>query len=489
MMSGIIKMKIKTLFKDIDSVEIRGGKDVDITGISANSKSIGPGFLFIVKRGQTFNGSKFIPEVVAAGASAILTDTYNPFLTEVSQVIHPDPASIELTLAKRFYRDPASKMEMIGVTGTNGKTTTTFLIKYLLEKNKKVCGLIGTVMWMTGKKVFPSTHTTPDALTLTRLFSEMVDADATTSIIEVTSHALEQKRVAGIDFQTAVFTNLTQDHLDYHKTMDAYADAKALLFSSLSSSAWAVINIDDPVSSVMMRSCKAHLLTYGLISTATLRASDLKMTARSMRFNIHYKGQVHLLKTQLIGRFNVYNILAAAGVALIHGMSLADICKAMKNFAGIPGRLERVSNRKKLQVFVDFSHTPDALEKALKTLQEFNKGRLITVYGCGGDRDAQKRPLMGLIAEKLSDVAILTSDNPRSESPEAIARQVLEGCKEPEKTIVELDRQRAIAKAIKLATPRDIILIAGKGHETTQTFAHRTIHFDDREVAKDACGG
>lgn len=482
-------MKLKTLFKEIDGIEIRGGKDVHITGISANSKSIGPGFLFIVKRGKMHDGSKFIPEVVQAGASALLTDTYDPFITEVSQVIHPDPASLELLLAQRFYREPAKKLQMIGVTGTNGKTTTTFLIKYLLEKHDEVCGLIGTVAWMTGKKVFPPTHTTPDSLTLTRLLSEMVEAGASTAIMEVTSHALQQKRVEGIGYQVGVFTNLTQDHLDFHKTMEAYAEAKAILFRQLNPSAWAVINIDDPVSSVMTRHCQAHLLTYGLTSFAELRASELKMTPRAMQFKVHYKGDVQLLKTHLIGRFNVSNILAAIGVALIQGMTLKAICHAMKNFAGVPGRLERVTNKKKLQVFVDFSHTPDALEKALKTLQEFKQGRLITVFGCGGDRDAKKRPLMGQIAEKLSDVSILTSDNPRSENPSEIARQVLEGCEQPHNTIVELDRQKAIAKAIQLATPNDIVLIAGKGHETTQTFAHRTIHFDDREVAKDACGG
>ena len=484
-----LKVKLKNLFKDIDSVQIRGGKDVDITGISANSKSVGPGFLFIVKRGKTFDGSKFIPEVIEAGAIAILTDTYDPFLTEVYQVIHPNPAAIEFEIAKRFYHDPAKNLEMIGITGTSGKTTTSFLIKYLLEKHHEVCGLVGTVLWMTGKKVFPATHTTPDAITLTRLFSEMVGNGVTTNIMEVTSHALQQNRVQGINFQIGVFTNLTQDHLDYHQTMETYAEAKAILFRSLSSSSWAVINVDDPVSSVMTRNCQAHLLTYGLTQFAELRATDLKMSSRSMQFTIHYKGQSELLKTQLIGRFNVYNILAATGVALIQGMSLKEICRAMKSFTGVPGRLERVPNRKRLQVFVDYSHKPDALEKALKTLQEFKKGRLITVYGCGGDRDTKKRPLMGKIAEKLSDISILTSDNPRSEDPAQIASQVLEGCDKPHNIIVELDRQKAIAKAISLATPKDIVLIAGKGHETYQIFAHRTIHFDDREAAKHACGG
>jgi UDP-N-acetylmuramoyl-L-alanyl-D-glutamate--2,6-diaminopimelate ligase len=479
-------MRLKTLFKEIDSVQIRGGKDVSITGISAHSQSVVPGYLYVVKRGKTFDGSQFIPEVIQAGAAALLTDTYDPFITEVTQVIHPDPASLEYILAQRFYHDPVKKLQVIGVTGTSGKTTTTFLIKHLLEKHDEVCGLVGTVAWMTGKRVLPPTHTTPDFLTLTRLFSEMVDADASTAVMEVTSHALEQKRIQGIDFQVGVFTNLTQDHLDYHRTVEAYAEAKALLFKSLAPSAWAIVNIDDPISSVMIRQCSAQLLTYGLTSFADVRATDLRMSARFTQFNIHYKREVHALKTELIGRFNVSNILAAVSVALVQGMTLADICKAMKSFKGIPGRLERIANQKKLQVFVDFSHKPDALEKALKTLQEFKQGRLITVFGCGGDRDAKKRPIMGNIAEKFSDISILTSDNPRSENPVEIAKQVLQGCQDPQSMIVELDRQKAIEKAIKMATPKDLVLIAGKGHETTQIFAHRTIHFDDREVARKA---
>lgn len=482
-------MKLKTLFKEIDSVEIRGGKEAHITGISANSKSVAPGYLFIIKRGKTFDASKFIPDAIQAGAAALLTDTYDPFISDVAQIIHPDPASLEFILAERFYRDPTKKLNMIGVTGTNGKTTTTFLIKHLLEKHHETCGLLGTVAWMTGKRVFPPTHTTPDFLTLMKLFSEMVDADVSTAIMEVTSHALEQKRIQGIHYQVGVFTNLTQDHLDYHKTMEAYADAKAILFRSLDRSAWAVVNIDDPASSVMTRRCQAHLLTYGMTSHAELRGTDFKMNANSMQFNVHYKGEIRPLKTQLIGRFNVFNILAAIGVALVQGMTLADICKAMKTFPGVPGRLERVANKKKLQIFVDFSHTPDALEKVLNALHELKPQRLITVFGCGGERDALKRPLMGRIAEALSDISILTSDNPRSENPTEIAKQVLKGCKRPQDIIVELDRRQAIAKAVELATPRDIVLIAGKGHETTQIFAHRTIHFDDREVAKDACGG
>lgn len=482
-------MKLRQLLKDIPSIQVRGSQEIEIKGISANSKNIAPGFLFITKQGKSFNGAQFIPEAIQGGAKAVLLDTYDPFLTDITQVIHSDPASLELSLAERFYDYPTQKLKMIGVTGTNGKTTTSYLIKYLIDQKKEACGLIGTVEWVAGKKIYTPTHTTPDTLTLMKLFSDMVSEGVQTTIMEVTSHALDQKRVQGIDFKIGVFTNLTHDHLDYHQTMEKYAAAKALLFQSLSSEAYAVVNIDDPTSSIMIRECKAKLFSYGMQEGAHLYATDLRMTPRFMGFNVHYEGRVELFKTDLIGRFNVYNILAATSVALLQGMSLKEIKKAIAAFKGVPGRLERVANMKDLQIFVDYSHKPDALEKVLKTLGEFKQGKIITVYGCGGNRDALKRPIMGSIVERFSDIAILTSDNPRGEDPQEIARQVLKGCLYPEKTILELDRRKAIEEAIRLATPQDMILIAGKGHETTQIFAHRTIQFDDRLVAKDACRG
>ncbi|CAM0116920.1 UDP-N-acetylmuramoyl-L-alanyl-D-glutamate--2,6-diaminopimelate ligase [Rhabdochlamydiaceae symbiont of Dictyostelium giganteum] len=481
-------MKLKILIKDIPSLQIRGNKDAMIKGISANSKNVGPGFLFLVKQGKSFDGSNFIKEALQGGASVILSQNYHPFLEGITQLIHPHPALLERILTERFYDTPAKKLKIMGVTGTNGKTTVTYLIRYLLEKAKKGCGLIGTIEWSAGSKVYTPTHTTPDIMMLNRLFSDMVLARQTYVAIEVTSHALSQNRIEGVDMHTAIFTNLSQDHLDYHKTLDDYARAKASLFERLSSSSFAIINQDDSYSSLMIKGCRAHIYSYGIDQAATLKASHLIMSAKGMEFRVTWKGEQETFKTQLIGKFNVYNILAALTACLIEGLTLQDMKLALAEFKGIPGRLERVPNVKKLPIFVDYAHTPDALENVLKTLQELkDKGRIITVYGCGGDRDASKRPLMGKIAEEGSDIAILTTDNPRKEDAREIASQVLKGCTFPEKMIVELDRKAAIYEAVRLAKPQDIILIAGKGHEKTQVFAYRTVSFDDCLIAQEAC--
>ncbi len=469
-------MKLKQLFKEID-VTWKGSKETDITSMTSNSKSVAPGTLFIARRGKTGDGHRFIAEAISAGALAILTDTYDPFLS-VTQVIHPDVNSLEVLLAKRFYHDPAQKLSIFGVTGTSGKTTTTFLMKYLFDQ----CGLIGTVSWMTGKKVLPASLTTPDFLTLMQLFHEMNSEGCKSVVMEVSSHAIDQGRVKEIEFAAAIYTNLSQDHLDYHHTMEEYAEVKSRLFAHAGIS---IINGDDPWAPVMISKAK-KLLRYGLNREFELFASDLQLTSKGMTFNIHWKQETVSFNTVLIGRFNVYNILAATALALSQGMSLQLIAKKLESFSGVPGRLERVVNPKNLQVFVDYSHKPDALKNVLQTLSELKKGRLITIFGCGGDRDVQKRPQMASISENFSDLTIVTNDNPRSEDPVEIAKQVISGFQK-KAYLVELDRKKAIQQALQLAKPDDIILIAGKGHETYQIFSSQTIPFDDREVVKEAC--
>jgi UDP-N-acetylmuramoyl-L-alanyl-D-glutamate--2,6-diaminopimelate ligase len=472
-------MKLKQLFKEIE-VTWKGSKEISITSITANSKSVAPGSLFIARRGKTGDGHRFIAEAISAGALAILTDTYDPFLF-VTQVVHPDVNDLEALLAKRFYHDPALKLSIFGVTGTSGKTTTTFLMKYLLEDP---CGLIGTVSWMTGKKVLPASHTTPDLLTLMQLFHEMNEEGCKSVVMEVSSHAIDQGRVQDIEFTAAVYTNLSQDHLDYHHTMEEYAEVKSRLFAHAGVS---IINGDDPWAPIMVRHAK-KVLRYGLNPEFELFASDLQLSSMGMTFEVHWKKETVAFKTLLIGRFNVYNILAATALALSQGMPLQMIAKKLESFSGVPGRLERIVNPKNLQVFVDYSHKPDALKNVLQTLAELKKGRLITVFGCGGDRDMQKRPQMASISESFSDLTIVTNDNPRSEDPVEIAKQVISGFQK-KAYLVELDRKKAIVQALELAKPDDIILIAGKGHETYQVFAHQTIIFDDREVVKEACRG
>ena len=463
-------MRLKQLFKDIPVVW-KGSKEIEIQALTLNSQEASPGCLFVVKKSH-----KYIPDAVAAGAVAILTDTFDPFV-KVTQIIHHDIAALEPILAERFY--PIKNLEMIGVTGTSGKTTTTYLLKYLLQQKYR-SGLVGTVEWITGKRVLPASYTTPDLFTLRHLLHEMEHEGCNISVMEVSSHGIDQGRVKGIPFEIGIYTNLSQDHLDYHKTMEEYAQVKAKLFHDVKV---AIINHDDEWSKIMTAT-KANIIRYGLSSNCDLFATEIELSSQGIRFRVHWRGESCLFETALIGRFNIYNILAATAAALMKGLSLEQIAEALLHFPGVPGRLERVINASNLQVFVDYSHKPDALKNVLQTLSEFKQGKIITVFGCGGNRDMQKRPLMASIAEAFSDHTIVTNDNPRQEDPEEIVRQIISGFKD-RRYSVELDRKKAIEQAINQATPSDIVLIAGKGHEPYQIFAHQTIRFDDREVARE----
>ena len=476
------KVKLEKLIEGLD-LDVRGSLDVDVYGIGSNSQTVCPGDLFIARRGQKFDATQFIPDVAEAGAVAALTDLYNPFAPSVTQLITSDVAHLEEELVQRFYDYPARKLSLIGITGTNGKTTTSYLLHHLFQP----CGLIGTVEWRLGHSTVPATRTTPDLVTLTKFFYEMSGARCQRAVMEVSSHALSQGRARSFTFDVAVFTNLTQDHLDYHHTMEEYAAAKAKLFSSLDKKASAVVNIDDPACPMMVANCPAQILTYGFDTKAELRASDLRLTAEGMEFIIHYQGASHSFTSKLIGRFNVYNLLAAIGVGITQNLALSDVLAKLSSFSSVPGRLERVPNNRDVPIFVDYAHTDDALRNVLETLQECKKGRIITVFGCGGSRDVGKRPKMARIAESLSDVVIITSDNPRQEDPEEIIRQVLNGITNRSECHVEVDRKKAIAKAVSLAKENDIVLIAGKGHEKTQEFKDHSIPFDDCLVAKEAC--
>ncbi len=470
-------MELKKLFKDIPDIIWKGNKEIEITGLTAHSKAVAPGNLFLAKRGKNGDGHRFIPEALAAGAVAVLTDTYDPFVSAV-QMIHPHVHELESILAHRFYQNPTQDLSIFGITGTNGKTTTTFITQFLLQQAGVMCGLIGTVQWRTGKRFFPSSHTTPDFLTLSRLFYEMKQEGCKAAIMEVSSHALDQDRVKGIPFSVGVFTNLTQDHLDYHGSMETYLAAKRRLFDALEPTSIAILNGDDPAGNAMVQNCKAKVIRYGLGSNNDLTAKNLILSPEGMEFEVN---AVHF-KTRLVGRFNVYNILAAVAIVLTRNLSLAQIAKILRDFPGVPGRLERAPNPRNIQVFVDYAHTPDALKNVLQTLNEFKQGKIITVFGCGGDRDQGKRPQMGAIAESLSDLSIVTSDNPRHEDPAEIARQILDGFKDSSRYRLELNREKAIRMALDLANSKDVVLIAGKGHETTQIIGSQTIPFDDREI-------
>ena len=472
-------MRLRELIEAIPDLQVKGSLDVEVTGISSSSKAIIPGDLFVARRGKSHDGTAFIKEALAAGAVGIVSEFFSSF--DVPQIIHSDLSYLEKELARRLYDSPDQKLFLVGVTGTNGKTTTSYLVKHLLGN----CGLIGTVQWLTGKRTAASTMTTPDFLTAQKLLHEMTESGCDSAVLEVSSHGLDQGRLRSVEFDVAVFTNLTQDHLDYHLTMENYAEAKGKFFSSLEKGKTAVINVDSPWAPFFLQKCQAQVFTYGIDKSADLRIRAFQLEAKGTAAELEFKGKSFSLQSPLIGRFNLYNLMAALAVGIARGKEMEELLAAVKTFYGVPGRLERVSNARQLNIFVDYAHTPDALQNVLETVNELKTGRVITVFGCGGDRDRAKRPQMGRVVEQFSDLAIVTSDNPRSEEPQTIIEEILAGLHTP--VLVEIDRRQAIVKAIALMTPNDILLIAGKGHENYQIFKDRTIHFDDREVALHSC--
>lgn len=479
-------MKLKNLLQGLD-VEVKGKKDVEVTGISSYSKQIGPGSVFIAKKGEKTDGFLFVEEAIDAGAVAIVTDLYNPFLTSaVTQVITNNVKSVEGELASRFYEHPTRDLFLVGITGTSGKTTTAYIIKHLLDDEG--CGLISTIETVIKDHTFPSTLTTPDVFTLNKSFKEMIKKGCSSCVMEVSSHAIAQKRIDKLDYDIAVFTNLSQDHLDYHHTMENYAATKAGFFKTFTNlhdktfPKTAVINSDDPYKEIMMQDISSELITYGIDDeTAQLRADSIKMSASGTEFFIHYQGKKYLIKTGLIGRHNVYNCLAAVAVALAKGLSFSYIAQKLSSCPRIAARLEKIICPK--QVYVDFAHKEGALKNVLLTLREITIGKLIVVFGCGGDRDKSKRPKIASIAEEYGDILILTSDNPRSEDPFTIIEEMSSGLKNRKPSYKVVDRKEAIHLALKMAEKDDVVLLAGKGHESTQIFKDKVVPFNDIKVA------
>lgn len=489
-------MQLRQILNGIPDCQIYGSLDILITGMSSNSKQIAPGHLFIVKKGKTYDGRQFIPEAIQAGAVALITDHFDPSLKQIVQVIHPQVESIESALVANYYRHPSQELLMVGITGTNGKTTTSFLVKNLIDCFSGPCGLIGTIEYIVGKHRYKATHTTPDVATNHKMLREMITQECRAAVMEVSSHALDQGRVDNIDFDIAIFSNLTLDHLDYHHTMDNYGNAKKKLFERLGNekskknrAKWAIVNQDSLWTSHMLQGCSANILSYGIDQPADLRASNIRLEQQGTKVLITYQGQSIDCYWPLVGRFNVYNCLAAMSVALTQNIPLDLVANYISKIGFVRGRLQPVNNSLGLQIYVDFAHSDDALLNVLATLKEIQmqSGRLIVVFGCGGDRDRSKRPKMAKACESYADLCIVTSDNPRSEDPNRICEEVISGFSKPDVYQIELDRKAAIQRAIELARPEDIILIAGKGHETYQIFAHQTIEFDDCKVAADIC--
>ncbi len=479
-------------------IQDRTGAPADVIGVQYDSRKVRPGDLFVAMAGGTTDGNRYIASALDRGSAAIVTDSREAFAHE--RAAHPSVpfALVEkgrralATIASHLLDHPERKLKVSAVTGTNGKTTTAFLLEQMLRSVDRTCVLIGTIETHIGDEVRPSEHTTPEASDLLKLFADGVKAGASEVIMEMSSHALDQERVWGVPVDVALFTNLTQDHLDYHGTMEAYAVAKAKLFAGVGAPPprVCILNTDDPTGAALAnRLVGPGLMTYGISHPASHHAENIRIEAGQTSFDFVTPGGRTAILSPLTGRVNVYNLLAASCAALARGLSLEEIAAAAKELKQVPGRFQVVpgSERVGFPVVVDYAHTDDALRNLITLARELvapNAGRVITLFGCGGDRDRTKRPKMGRAAGEGSDLVILTSDNPRSEDPGAILAEALAGVRETRaECLVEADRAQAIALAIKAAKPGDIVLLAGKGHEKTQTLRDCTIPFDDGAVA------
>jgi UDP-N-acetylmuramoyl-L-alanyl-D-glutamate--2,6-diaminopimelate ligase len=481
-------MKLESLLQSTPVISVSGEAGVSVTGLGCDSRLVQPGDLFFALPGSKENGMRFVGEAVEKGAAALVTDgdLARNEVPGIPVVRVPDARAAMADLAAAYHGNPSRSLAVAGVTGTNGKTTTAWIIRHLCDAVGRACGLVGTIEYVLPGVVEPASRTTPESIDLERMLATMRDGGFKAASLEVSSHALVQKRVKGIEFDAAIFTNLTQDHLDYHGTMEEYFEAKALFFTMLAGQAAkkgkAVINADDRYGRRLLdRIAGVPVITYGQGSNCNFRASNIRFAATGTTFALEAKGRSYLVRTPLIGLFNVYNTLAALAATSAMGLELRRAIAAAATIPQVPGRLERVPGRRNFQAFVDYAHTPDALENVLRSLRQLEPARIITVFGCGGDRDHSKRPLMAAAAEKYSDKVIITSDNPRSEDPLAIIRESEKGLAGKSHECF-VDRESAIARAVELAGPDDLLLIAGKGHETYQETASGRHPFNDVTV-------
>jgi UDP-N-acetylmuramoyl-L-alanyl-D-glutamate--2,6-diaminopimelate ligase len=462
-------------------------QNIDITSIEMDSREVKPGALFICIDGYTVDGHSFAQMAVEKGAVAILAE--KPVDVEVPVVRVKSTKRAMAVLADAFYNQPTQKMHLIGVTGTNGKTTITHLIEHIFKSQHKKTGLIGTIEIRIGDTSYDVKNTTPESLTLQKTFNQMVEENVEVAMMEVSSHALDLGRVHGCDFDVAVFSNLTQDHLDYHHTMEDYRRAKGLLFAQLGNAynhnrpKFAVLNADDAATEEYIKNTAATVITYGIDRDSDIRATNIQITNSGTTFDLTTPTETVPVEMKLIGKFSVYNVLAATASCLVSGIPLSVIVEEIKVLEGVSGRFEVVDAEQDFTVIVDYAHTPDSLENVLKTVKEFAKRNIYVIVGCGGDRDRTKRPIMARIAAEYSTQAILTSDNPRSEDPLAILKDMEEGL-DTDNYVTIADRAEAIRYAVETAHADDVIVIAGKGHETYQIIGKKVFDFDDREVAR-----
>lgn len=488
-------MRLKELIYDCNGA---GVGETEVTGVSSDSKEVAAGNLFVAIKGGKKDGSLFIKEAVEKGASVVVTEREAPGIP-VPQIVVKDSRSALARISDRFFSRPTKKLKMVGVTGTNGKTTVAYLVESIFAEAGLSSGVIGTVNYRYGKKLLPAPWTTPDSPALQRLLKEMVDCGVTHCVMEVSSHAIDQKRVEGCRFDVKVFTNLSPEHLDYHRTMDEYYRVKAEFFTSPSFDSGrgvAIINVDDRWGEMLQKEVRPSL-RYSIAKTSDVYPAQHSMTKDGIAASVHTPRGMVQVSSPLVGEHNLYNILAAAGVGCVLGLDLGKVGSGISALKNVPGRLERISSLP--MAYVDYAHTPDALERTLSALSGMSKGRLITVFGCGGNRDRGKRPLMGGISARFSHLTIITSDNPRDEEPLEIIGEIekgLNGMKKytagaPSNGIEERgymvipDRSEAIKKALELAGREDTVLVAGKGHEDYQVVRGTRSHFDDREILRD----
>lgn len=486
-------MTIDELITAVPRSALTGSGQVGVKKVCDDSRLVEPGDLFVAVRGETVDGYDYVGTAVERGAVAIVSENPMPssLPKDVTWVLVADSRQALALIASAWNQSPSEDLRVIGVTGTNGKTTTAFLLHHILKATMRRAGLMGTVVTDDGERVESARYTTPGTIELQGLLARMRDNGCPAVAMEVSSQGLQQGRAEAIAFDAAVFTNLTQDHLDYHGSMDRYFAAKRILFDQMASApgkkTTAVINLDDRYGEVLARDYEGRLkiLTIGFGVPCDFRAGRLKQNRQGTEFQLEARGNSYLVRVPLIGRFNVYNVLCALAAAVAIKVPLREAVRALIEAPQVPGRLESVGSVEGASVFVDYAHTPDALDNACRTLRELNPRRLITVFGCGGDRDREKRPLMGKTASAHSDLCIVTSDNPRSESPEQILTDIERGMSGSVYERV-LDREEAIANAVAAARGGDVVLIAGKGHENYQEGAEGRMPFDDRKQARQA---
>lgn len=485
---------MKTLHYLIDGLiaQVSGPTDIPIEDITFDSRRVRRGSLFVALKGVHVDGHQFISQALTAGAHAVLCEDDVP-VPNATRVKVPDALTILAPIASRFFDAPSQKMLTVGITGTNGKTTVAYLVESILKAAHYSPAVLGTINYRFNDQSQPAPNTTPFASELERFLAAALKGGAKSCVLEVSSHALALGRVAHVDFDVAIFTNLTQDHLDFHKTLDAYGEAKSRLFQQINPESHkpyprrAIINRDDPWSVRMEAACRVPVMEYSLQAPADVTAANLKCDSAGSRFDIvTRRGASIPIQLALLGEYNVMNALAAASFALSQDFNVDAIVNGLQNVKGVPGRMERIDLGQPYTVLVDYAHTEDALRNVLTAIRRLNPNRILTVFGCGGDRDRIKRPLMGEVAARLSDEVFLTSDNPRSEDPQRITLDVEVGLRRvrPDHYQILLDREAAIAQALSQAQIGDVVLIAGKGHENYQILKDRTIPFDDRETAR-----